>query len=113
MMLVRDLPLPVALSHPHWQAKIERLGLSVGPRSLAANGRKSKGDIGASGDVHLLNLKANRTARPGEEDVPRLPVNIEPDAFEGGGNIEHHEIGRVASEDSSVILAPHRIRPCF
>ena len=112
-MFVRDHPSPVDFPQAHCQAKIERLRLAVGPRSLAAHARKSEGDIRAGRHVHLLNVKAHRAARPGKEKVPGLPVCVEPNAFERRRNIEHHEIGGVASEDSVVILSPHGIRPRF
>jgi hypothetical protein len=43
-MLVRDHPLPVDFSQAYGQTKVERFGLTVGPRSLAAHARKSEGD---------------------------------------------------------------------
>jgi hypothetical protein len=85
MMLVRDHPPPVDLPQADCQTKIERLRLAVGPRSLTAHARKCEGDIGAGRHVRLLNVKADRIARPGKEEVPDLPVSVEPNAFEGGG----------------------------
>src|ERR1700722_12878662 len=113
MMFVGDHPAPVDLSQARCQSKIEGLRLAIWPRSLAAHACESEGDISAGRHVHLLNLKANRAARPGKEKVPALPVSVEPNALERPGNIEHHEVGGMASQDSVVILPPHGIRPRF
>src|SRR5580704_5292645 len=112
-MFVRDHPPPIYFPQAQCQKKIDRRRLAVGSWSLAAHARESEGDIGAGSHVHLLNLKANRAARPGKEKVPALPVSVEPNAFERRRNIEHHEIGGMTSEDTVVILPPHRIRPRF
>jgi hypothetical protein len=74
---------------------------------------KAKAHISAGRHVHLLNVKADRIARPGKEEVPSLPVSVEPNAFERRRNIEHHEIGGMSSENSGVILPPYGIRPSF
>src|SRR5258707_14687260 len=111
MMLVRDHPLPVDFSQAYGQTKVERFGLTVGPRSLAAHARKSEGDIRASRDLHLLNAKANRAARPGKEQVPGFPVSVEPDASKRRRNIEHHEIGGMASQDPVIVPPAYGIRP--
>jgi hypothetical protein len=58
-MFVRDHPPPIDLPEADRQAKIERLRLAVRSGCPAAHSRKSEGDIGASRDVHFLNLKAD------------------------------------------------------
>jgi hypothetical protein len=112
-MLVRDHPPPVSFSQAHRQPKSERLRFAVRPRTLASHARKSEGDIRAGRHVHLLNFKADRTARPGKEDVPCFPVSVEPDSFEWRRDIEHHEIVGMAPKNSSVILMPNSVRPRF
>ena len=59
-MFVRDHPPPVDFLKAHCQTKIERFGLSVGLRSLAAHARESEGDISAGRNVQLLNVKADQ-----------------------------------------------------
>jgi hypothetical protein len=84
-MFMRDHPPPVDFLQANRQTKIERLGLAVGIRSGAVHRRDSEGDISASRDVHLLNLKADQIARPGKEEIPGLLVSVEPTLLNGGG----------------------------
>ena len=114
VMFVRDHPPPIDFSRHMVRRKSSASGLPSAPGPLAAHGCEGEGDSGASGDVHLVNLKADRIARPGKEQVPGLPVGVEPYALERRGNVEHHEIGGMASQRfPRDILPPHRIRPGF
>ena len=84
-MFVRDHPPAIEFLQANCETKIERLGLAVGARPRAGHRRDSEGDISASRDIHLSNLEADPIARPGKEEIPGLPISLEPKALNGGG----------------------------
>jgi hypothetical protein len=76
-MFVRDGPAAIDFAQADREAKIQSLGLTIGPGFRAMHRCNDESDVAAGGDVHLGNIEWDRVGGPGKEQIPGLLVSFD------------------------------------